>query len=149
MMYLDARIPLEGRGRDVIVGARPADRWIRVETGQYRVADHDHRIEIGLYLLRSAEAAHRLISASRAYWSISANSAALKSRLLRAPTQSSTCSGRLAPMSADVTRPPRSTQASAICASVWPRRCAIAFSARILAMFFSLRKSGLRDLPWA
>ena len=45
----------------------------------------------------------------------------------------SSCSTLLAPISAEVTRGSRSTQASAICASVWPRRCAISFSARICA----------------
>ena len=44
----------------------------------------------------------------------------------------SSCSTLDAPISADVTRSSRSTQASASCASDWPRRSASSFSARIL-----------------
>ena len=49
-------------------------------------------------------------------------------------------------MSAEVTRGSRSTQASAICASVWPRLAAISFSARILASASSVRRSGESEL---
>jgi len=41
----------------------------------------------------------------------------------------------------------RSTQASAICASVWPRRPAITFSALMLVTLLSLMKAGRSDLP--
>ncbi len=73
----------------------------------------------------------------------------MKSSRCKAPTQSTTCSGRLAPISAEVTRPLRSTQAMAICASVWPRAFAISFNALIEATFSSLMKAGRSDLPWA
>jgi hypothetical protein len=43
-------------------------------------------------------------------------------------TLSVTCSGLLAPISAEVTRLSLSVHASAIWASVWPRRLAIASS---------------------
>lgn len=50
-------------------------------------------------------------------FSILASSLSPKSRLRIASTLFSSCATLLAPTTADVTRPPRSTQASAICAS--------------------------------
>ena len=42
VMDLDPGIPLESRGRDVIVLADPADRRIGIEAGQYRIVDGRH-----------------------------------------------------------------------------------------------------------
>ena len=42
VMDLDARIPLEGGGRDVIVLADPADRRVGIEARQDRIADRGH-----------------------------------------------------------------------------------------------------------
>ena len=47
--------------------------------------------------------------------------------------------------STDVTRASRSAHASAICASVWPRACAISLSARTWASVLSLSRSGDSD----
>ena len=44
--------------------------------------------------------------------------------------------------------PPRSTQAIAICASVWPRPAAMSFSLRMLAIASALSTPGSSDLPW-
>ena len=66
-------------------------------------------------------------------FSIRASSSPVKFRLRVAPTQSSTWLTRLAPMSALVTAPCRSTHASAICASVCPRDCARSFSFFVFA----------------
>ena len=44
--------------------------------------------------------------------------------------------------------PSRSTQAIAIWARVWPRRSAMALSARMCSMARSLRNSWRSDLPW-
>ena len=81
---------------------------------------------------------------SVAWRSISASSSSVKSRRSIAPTLSSSCSTLEAPTSVEVTRGSRSVQASAICASVWPRPAAISFSARIFASDSSVRRSGDR-----
>src|SRR5471030_3560406 len=67
--------------------------------------------------LCDAEPAHRLMPPSCASWSIAASSSALKLRFCKAATFSRICALLLAPISVDVTRASRSTQASAICAS--------------------------------
>ena len=59
---------------------------------------------------------------------------------------SSSCATLDAPMSAEVTRASRSVQASAIWASVWPRRAAISFSARIFASASSVSEFGESEL---
>ena len=66
MVDLHARKPLESRGRDVIVIADAADRRVRVETGKNGVLDHVAHFFLRAGPLRSAEAAQRLMSASRA-----------------------------------------------------------------------------------
>src|SRR5659263_747254 len=53
----------------------------------------------------------------------------------------------LAPTSADVTRGSRSVHATAICASVWPRRRAISVSARTLPSVSSLIMSVVMKTP--
>src|SRR5262245_22063799 len=58
------------------------------------------------------EADQRLTLLSKAWRSISANSSLLKDNCDRAPTQSSICSTRLAPIRAEVIRSSRRTQAS-------------------------------------
>ena len=83
-----------------------------------------------------------LMSASVAYRSISASSSSVKSSLSRAATFASNCSTLDAPISAAVIRGSRSVQAIASCASVWPRRAAISFSAQIFASDWSLIRSG-------
>ncbi len=92
------------------------------------------------------EAAQRLMPLSVACRSISASSSALKSSRSSAATFASSCATLLAPISVDVTRGSRSAHASASCASDWPRRCAISFSARIFARASSVSRSGESDL---
>ena len=62
-----------------------------------------------------------------------------------AATVFSSCATLLAPISADVTRPRRSTQAMASCASVCPRRFATSFSARTVARVSSVSRSRVRN----
>src|SRR5690606_39398614 len=66
-----------------------------------------------------------LMEPSTAYLSISASSLSEKCKLSSAFTQSTTCSGRLAPINAELTRPFLKTQANAICANVCSLRLAI------------------------
>src|SRR6266536_664185 len=84
------------------------------------------------------DVAHRSIWASVAYWSISASSSALRSRLDSPATLASNWRTLLAPMSTVVIRGSRSAHASASWASVCPRRSAIAFSARTRASVASV-----------
>ncbi len=62
----------------------------------------------------SEDRAQRLISSSELTSSILASSASVNSKFWTAPTQSTICSGREAPIRAVVIRSPLSTQASAI-----------------------------------
>ncbi len=62
----------------------------------------------------SEDRAQRLISSSELTSSILASSASVNSKFRTAPTQSTICSGREAPIRAVVIRSPLSTQASAI-----------------------------------
>ena len=78
-----------------------------------------------------------------------ASSSGAKSRLSSAPRLSSSCSTVRAPISAEVMRGSRSTQAIAICASVWPRPWAISLSARTRLRFSSVRKLSFRNVPSA
>lgn len=79
-----------------------------------------------------------------------ASSSASKSRLRAAATLSSICCALLAPTSADVTRPPRRTQARASWARVWLRDLAISSSARSLPSSSSVIASAFRNgLPLA
>ena len=76
--------------------------------------------------------------------SIPASSSEVKGAESSAPTFSMICSGRLAPISAEVTTGSRSTHASAICASDCPRAAAISFSAAIFASLSSVMLPGFR-----
>ncbi len=66
-----------------------------------------------------------------------------------APSPSVTCSGREAPIGAEVTSPSRGTPAIAIRASVWPRRPAIASSRRMLPIARPDGIAGSGDLSLA
>ena len=80
---------------------------------------------------------------------MAANSSSVKSRRCTAATLSSTCCTLLAPMSVEVTRASRRTQASASCARLCPRSAAISFRARILSQVRPRCESGSRDLSCA
>ena len=71
-------------------------------------------------------------------------SSAVKGAASSARTLSRICSGLLAPISAEVTVSSRSTPASAICESFWPRRAAISLSLRILQSLSSVIALGFR-----
>jgi len=71
------------------------------------------------------DAFQRLIPLSVAYRSMSFSSPAENSSFSSAPTFCSSWATLLAPIRVEVTRGSRKVQASAICASVWPRRLAI------------------------
>src|SRR5207245_796217 len=94
------------------------------------------------------DAAQRLMPLSVASRSISRSSSAENSGLSRAPTFCSSWATLLAPTSVDVTRGSRSVQASAIWASVWPRRRAIWLSARTLPSVCSVSISCENDPSW-
>jgi hypothetical protein len=74
--------------------------------------------------------------------SISASSFSVNARFSSAATLASSCATLLAPTSVEVIRGSRSVQASASCASDWPRRAAISFNARTLDRFSSFSHSG-------
>src|ERR1700682_2447356 len=94
------------------------------------------------------DAAHRLMPLSVAWRSISRSSSAENFGLSRAPTFCSSCATLLAPTNVEVTRGSRSVQASAIWANVWPRPCAIWFSAFTLLSVWSLNRSLENDPAW-
>ena len=86
---------------------------------------------------------------SVAWVSIADSSAAEKSSVFSASSESSSCDTERAPISAEVTRGSRSTQAMAICASVWPRALAMASSARMRPTFSSVTRLDEKDPPLA
>ena len=96
-----------------------------------------------------AGAAHRLIPLSTASCSIASSSSCEISRLSSTARLSSSCLTLLAPISTEVTRSSRSTQASASWASDWPRAWAISLSRRMCASASSVSSEGSSDLPWA
>jgi hypothetical protein len=73
--------------------------------------------------------------------SISSNSSLLKARFSNAFTLSSIWLTLLAPINTLVTFPSRRIQATAISANVWPRLCAISFSARDFSMVSCTRSA--------
>src|ERR1700749_4462089 len=94
------------------------------------VANDDRQSSPPRQAVSSADWRHRLTPPSTAWRSISLSSPAVQEGLSIALTLSVTWSGLLAPISADVTRVSLNVQASAIWASVWPRRLAMALSSR-------------------
>ena len=104
--------------------ARLADRGV-VALGRGRIVVR-HLPALGRAASRrdgqaSPDRAHRLMPASTACWSMRLSSASSKAGSRRAARLSSSWATLLAPISTDVTRASRSAQASAICASDWPR----------------------------
>src|SRR3981081_1720554 len=91
------------------------------------------------------DAAQMFKPPSLACESISSSSLWLNCRLRSAPRLSSICAQWLAPISALVTTGFLSTQAMAICARLWPRRCAISFNARTFARFLEVRMLLLKE----
>src|SRR5450830_1185786 len=108
--------------------------------------ENPHGIEAVHYLCDD-EPAHKLMAPSCAWASICASSSAVKDRFCSAATFSRICAALLAPISVEVMRSSRSTQASAICASVWPRRLAISFRPRTRSRLASLKCDDSNEPP--
>ena len=118
--------------QDDICGDNQGNRWVQPKPACQphagNAADYADRDQPAML-----DADQMLRFASPAQRSISASSYGVKSSLFRAATFSSNWVMRLAPISAEVTCGWRNTQASAICARVWPRRLAISINGRILS----------------